>query len=75
MRTGKKVSVTFNGIPAKDAVDKLSFMSGIPFRVKSGDPEKLVSISLQDVTLSEIIYRLSVAAGVKVEKKKGAWIR
>jgi hypothetical protein len=68
MRAGKKVSVNFDGIPAKDAVAKLAFMSGRPLRVKSGDPEKLVSISLKQVTLSEILSRISVMAGVKIRK-------
>ena len=68
MRLGKQVSVNFIGIPAKDVVAKLAFLSGRSFRVKSGDPEKLVSISLQQVTLDEVISRVSASAGVKIKK-------
>lgn len=67
MRLGKLVSVNFIGIPAKDLVAKLAFLTGRPFRLKSGDPEKLVSISLEQVTLDEIIARISASAGVKIK--------
>lgn len=68
MREGKRISVNFVDIPARDAIAKLAFMSGVPFRLKSGDPEKLVSISLQEVTLNEIVDRISMIAGVKIGK-------
>ncbi len=69
LRDGK-VSINFNNVPVKDAVDKLSFLSGLPFRVVSGDAEGLVSISLQEVTLSEIIDRISEKTGVKIEQTR-----
>jgi hypothetical protein len=67
---GKKVSVNFTGIPARDALDKLAFVSGFPFRVKSGNPDNLVSLSLKEATLKEIIRGISTSAGVVVEKRK-----
>jgi hypothetical protein len=67
---GNKVSVNFTGIPVKDALDKLAFVSGFPFRVKSGDPDKPVSLTLKEVTLKEIIRGISTSAGVVVEKRK-----
>ena len=75
MRKGKKVSVTFTRIPVKAAVDDLSFMSGLPFQVKSGNAEKLLSISLRQATVTQIIDRISATAGVTVEKKKLTSIR
>jgi hypothetical protein len=75
MRKGRRFSVNFNGIAVRDAVAKLSFMSGLPFRVKSGDPEKLVSISLEKVTLDNIVVRISERAGVKIERGQGLKIR
>lgn len=68
MRKGRKFSVNFYGIPVRDAVAKLSFMSGVPFHVKSGDAEKLVSISLQQVTVDTILARISVMARVQIAK-------
>jgi hypothetical protein len=75
MRAGRKVSVTFIGIPAKSAVDRLSFITGLRLHVKSGDDEKLVSMSLQQVTLTEIIDRISATTGVKVETLKRVPVR
>lgn len=70
MLKGGKVSVNFNNVPVKDVVEKLSFLSGLPFHVESGDAESLLSISLQGVTLSEIVARISAQTGVKIEQTK-----
>ena len=70
---GGKISVEFNDISVKDAFSHLSFLSGLRFRIRSGDEEELFSISLTEVTLSEVVARISSQTGVKVEhtKKKG----
>lgn len=74
MRTDKKASMTLTGIPAKDAVTMLPEIYGLPFSVKSGAPERLVSIALHEVTLSGIVTRLSSKSDVNMEKKQGASI-
>ncbi len=68
MLKGEKVSVNFTGIPISDAVAKLAFVTGLPFRVVSGDEQQLLSVSLQEVTLVEIVSRISEQAGVKIEQ-------
>ena len=68
LRKGKKVSVNFTDLPVRNAVAELSFLSGFPLRVKSGDAEKIISISFQEVTLNEIVSRISVKTGVKIEQ-------
>jgi type II secretory pathway component GspD/PulD (secretin) len=75
MRKGKKFSVNFNEIPVRDVVTRLSFMSGVPFHVRSGDAERLVSISVQEATLNEIVDRLSQMASVKIKKGQGPRVR
>ncbi len=65
---GEKVSVNFTDIPVRSAVARLSFLSGLPLRVGSGDAEKLISVSLEEVTLDEIVARVSAEAGVKIER-------
>jgi hypothetical protein len=75
MRKGRKFSVNLNAIPVRDAVARLSFMSGVPLRVKSGDAEKLVSISLQKVTLDKIVASISAMASIKIEKGQEPQIR
>lgn len=67
LRDGK-VSINFNNIPVRDAVDKLSFLSGLTFRVMHGDTKAPVSLSLQKVTLDEIITQISEQTGVKIER-------
>lgn len=67
LRDGR-VSISFNNITARDAVDKLSFLSGLRFRVVSGDVEAPVSLSLQNATLGEIITHISEQTGVKIEQ-------
>lgn len=70
LRKGEKVSVNFTDVSIRNAVAKLSFLSGLPFRVDSGDAEKKLSISLQEVTLSEIVSRISAETGAKIEQQE-----
>lgn len=65
---GAKMSVDFNDISVRDALDQLSFLTGLQFRVESGDAEKLISISLREVTLGEIISRISAETGIRIEQ-------
>jgi hypothetical protein len=69
MSHGSKVShVQFNDISIKDALNHLSFLSGLLFRVESGDPEKLLSLSLREVTLNEVVARISEETNVKIKR-------
>lgn len=68
MLKGGKVSMNFDKVPLKDAVAKLSSLSGLPFRVRPEDAERLISISLEDLTLKEIVARISAQTGVKIEQ-------
>jgi hypothetical protein len=65
---GEKVSVNFTDVPVRNALAKLSFLTGLPFRVESGESERLLSISLQAVALGEIVSRISAETGVKIEQ-------
>ncbi len=60
------MSIDFNNVPVKEALDKLSFLSGQTFRVGSGDAEMPVSLSLQEVTLREIVNRISEQTSTKI---------
>lgn len=64
---GERVSAHFTDIPVINALAKLAFVSGLPFRVKAGDGEKRLSISLENVTLGEIVRRISTQTGVEIE--------
>lgn len=69
MKSGGRFSLKLNQIPVEDAVARLAFLSGRRLVVKSGDSEKLVSVSLENVTLREIVARLSSVAGVQIEDR------
>lgn len=69
---GKLSSVTFDNISVSDALAHLSFLSGVPFRIESGNAAKRLSLSLQEVTLSEIVDTISKQTDVKIEQTKSA---
>lgn len=62
----RRLSVRFEGMPAKDAVERLAFLSRFKLRIKSGDPSSPVSLHLNDKTLSEILDEISTQANVKI---------
>jgi hypothetical protein len=66
MLKGEKLSLNFHNLPVKNVVAELSFLSGMPFYVVSGDAEAPLSISLENVTLDEVIDRVSAQTGVKI---------
>lgn len=68
VKQGRKVSTSFTGIPVKDVVAILAFTSGKRFRVTAGDPERIISISISEASLDEIIARVAATAGVKIKK-------
>lgn len=68
VRQGKKISVNLSG-PVEDAVAKLAFASGKRLRITSGDPRRIISLTMQDASLDQIIARLSESAGVKIQDK------
>lgn len=72
---GGKLYVDFNDISVRDALAHLSFLTGLGLRVGSGDAEKLLSISLQEVTLGEMIESIATQAGVKIEQTKKSMAR
>jgi hypothetical protein len=63
----RKLTVEFKEIAVKDALAHLSFLTGASYGVGVEDAEKVVTVSLKDVTVSEIISRVSAQAGVKIE--------
>ena len=70
MKDGKLRSVTFDNISVREALAHLSFLSGLRLVVKSGNAAKLLSlVDLQDLTLDEIIARISAQTGVEIEQR------
>ncbi len=55
---GEKISVQFS-MPADEMVGWLSFVSGFPLRINSGNAQEHVRIALKEATLQDIIQALS----------------
>ncbi|HJQ31043.1 MAG TPA: hypothetical protein VJ866_02630 [Pyrinomonadaceae bacterium] len=64
---GGKLSVNFNNMSVSDALAHLSFITGNAYRVVSGDGEKILILPSQEVTLSELLSRISGQTGVQIE--------
>lgn len=64
---GGKISLEFTNIPVRDAVAKLSFLTVLPFHVKDGNADQLLTIALREVTLTETVAIISSQTGVKIE--------
>jgi len=68
LKGGKKISVKFDRIPAKDAVSRLAFVSGKRLHIQQGDPEQNISVTMQDATLNQIIARISETGHVTIRR-------
>jgi hypothetical protein len=69
---GERVSMCIYEASVKRVVSYLSFLSGLPLEVVSGDAEVRISASFSKVTFNEIIASISVKAGIKIEVRETA---
>lgn len=67
IKSGQRLSVKFNAMPAEVVAERLSFMSGSPIKVTSGDPTKPISVTTTEMTLSQILRTIKTETGVKME--------
>jgi len=65
---GEKINVCFCDAPAGHLLHWLSFISGLPLHVSSGNAQARVTITLKEVTLGDIIHAVSTHTGVQVRK-------
>ena len=63
-----RLSVSFNDILLDDALSHLTFLTGSKFTTGPAGAEKVVSVSMEEATVEEIIARLSEQTGVRVER-------
>lgn len=70
MKSGRKFSARFHDIPARDAVSKLAVLSRLNLQIRSGNPMNLVSLDLNEMTLSEMLKEISSSAKVKIRVSK-----
>jgi hypothetical protein len=64
--SGYKVSMCIRNATVKDVMSYLSFLTGLPLTVVSGNTEARVSSTLKEVSFDEIITSVSAQTGVKI---------
>jgi hypothetical protein len=68
LKAGEKLaSVTFNDIPVEEAVQRLELMTGENLRIVSGKGDSLISLSLTNVSLAEVLEEIRKKSDVTVE--------
>jgi hypothetical protein len=67
-QNGKPLAARFEGMTAQEVMDNLEFLSQVPLRISSGDPQTIVSVNLQNRTLDQILRDISRQSGVKVNR-------
>jgi hypothetical protein len=65
---GRTLSIIFNNMSVRDALAHLSFLTGNSYRVASGEAEKILSFPPEEISLSELLSRISEQTGVKIEQ-------
>jgi hypothetical protein len=65
--TSEKMNVCIRRASVRYIVDQLASLSDLPIHLTSGDINALVTLSLKDVTLKEIVAKISEQTGVQIE--------
>lgn len=66
MKSGRRMSVRFTGLPAGEVVSQLALMSQTTLHIKSGDPASPVFVEVKEKTLADIIKQIASAASVEI---------
>lgn len=63
---GERMAVCINNVSVRGVVEEFAGMSGLPIRVTSGDAEAVVTLSVKEVTLEELLAQVSSKTGVGI---------
>ena len=64
--SGTRISLCVGRTPVSTFVNDTSSLTGIPLRITSGSPLATVNLKLQDVTLDDILTKVSEQSGTKI---------
>jgi len=64
--TGERINVCFRNVSVNNIMHWLSFISGLPLRVSSGNAQGRATIILREATLRDIIRAVSTRTGTQV---------
>jgi len=65
--SGTKISLCVHNTPVNTFVNDLASVTGLSLRVVDGDPLAIVNVKLQDVSLSDIVVRVSGQTGARIK--------
>lgn len=66
MKSGRKFSIGFNGIPAREVVSHLALISQTKLAIKSGDPASPVFVEVKDTSLRDLLKQIAASAKVEI---------
>lgn len=69
------VTVKFNNLAVRKALDKLYFLTGQSFTVESGDADALVSLTVPNASVREVIAAIEKQANVKIGPAKSVALK
>ena len=71
MTTGQ-LSIRLNGVTAKYAAAELSFLTGEKLQVRRADANKLVTISVENATLQNVLQSIREKEGIEISRRETA---
>lgn len=64
--SGERISFGIQNTPVNTFVNDMASLTGLPLRITAGRPMAIVNADLQDLTLDEILARVSEQTGTKI---------
>lgn len=64
--SGERITLCVRGMPVNTFVNDMAGLTGLPLRITAGRPMAIVNVKLQNVTLNEILLKVSEQTGTKI---------
>jgi hypothetical protein len=64
--SGERISLCVQNTPVSTFVNDTASLTGLPLRITAGRPMAIVNVKLQNVTLNEILVKVSEQTGTKI---------
>lgn len=73
MMNGERLSLAVHGLTAAEYVAHLAALSGQRLYIKAGDANAMVNFNVENVTLEEILQKVSEETGVQIVNADDEW--
>lgn len=64
--SGERISLCVGNTPVHTFVNDMAGLTGLPLRITAGKPMAMVNVKLQNVSLSDILVKVSEQTGTKI---------